>query len=51
MELDINPAWVQLDVARKPGGSLRAGVYGQNRPADQFLYGWTRDFVAVLAAT
>ena len=49
MELDINPAWVQLDVARHPGGELRAQVYGQNRPADQYLYGWTRDFVAVLA--
>ena len=48
MELDINPAWVQLDVAHRPGGPLRAQVYGQYRPADQYLYGWTRDFVAVL---
>ena len=50
MELDINPEWVQLDVARRPGGPLRAAVHGQNRPADQFLLGWARDFIAVLAA-
>lgn len=49
MELDINPEWVQLDVARHPGGPLRAAVPGQNRPADQFLAGWARDFVTVLA--
>lgn len=49
MELDINPEWVQLDVARRPGGPLRAAIHGQNRPADQFLLGWARDFIAVLA--
>ena len=49
MELDINPAWVQLDVARRPGGRLTAAVPGQNRPADQYLVGWTRDFITVLA--
>jgi hypothetical protein len=48
MELDINPAWVQLDVAHKPGGRLYAEVAGQYRPADQYLDGWTRDFVTVL---
>jgi hypothetical protein len=48
MELDINPAWVQLDVAKKPGGSLHAEVSGQIRPADQYLNGWTRDFVTVV---
>ena len=48
MELDINPAWVQLDTAAQPGGSLHAAVPGQNRPADQYLAGWTRDFIAVL---
>ncbi|HEX8008449.1 MAG TPA: hypothetical protein VF482_18715 [Trebonia sp.] len=48
MELDINPAWVQLDVASRPGGSLRAAVSGQIRPASQFLTGWTRDFITVL---
>ena len=48
MELDINPEWVQLDVAR-PGGRLRAAIHGQNRPANQFLLGWARDFIAVLA--
>ena len=49
MELDINPEWVQLDVAGQPGGSLRAAVPGQYRPANQYLVGWTRDFIAVLA--
>jgi hypothetical protein len=50
MELDINPEWVQLDIARSAGGPLIAAVPGQNRPASQFLTGWTRDFFAVLAA-
>jgi hypothetical protein len=49
MELDINPEWVQLDVASRPGAALRAAVPGQNRPADQFLWGWSRDFFSVLA--
>jgi hypothetical protein len=49
MELDINPEWVQLDVASRPGGPLKASVPGQHRPATQYLTGWTRDFVAVLA--
>lgn len=49
MELDINPTWVQADVAATPGATLVAAVPGQNRPADQYLAGWTRDFVAVLA--
>jgi hypothetical protein len=49
MELDINPEWVQLDVASHPGGSLRMEVPGQWRPADQFISGWTRDFFTVLA--
>jgi hypothetical protein len=49
MELDINPAWVQLDVASGPGGTPRAAVQGQQRPADQYLTGWSRDFIAVLA--
>jgi len=50
MELDINPEWVQLDVARTPGGPLSAAIPGQSRPASQFLDGWTRDFFTVLAA-
>jgi hypothetical protein len=49
MELDINPEWVQLDAASKPGGRLRAGIPGQHRPANQYLTGWTRDFIAVQA--
>ena len=49
MELDINPEWVQLDVAGRPGGPLTAGIPSQHRPATQYLTGWTRDFIAVLA--
>jgi hypothetical protein len=49
MELDINPEWVQLDVAGRPGGPLQAEVPGQDRPADQYLEGWSRDFITVLA--
>jgi hypothetical protein len=48
MELDINPEWVQLDIARVPGRHLRAAIPGQVRPADQYLVGWTRDFITVL---
>ena len=48
MELDINPEWVQLDVARAPGRGLRSVLPGQVRPADQYLVGWTRDFITVL---
>jgi hypothetical protein len=48
MELDINPEWVQLDVASRPGGPPRTAVPGQWRPADQFVMGWTRDFFTVL---
>ncbi len=51
MELDINPYWVQADVASTPGGTLSAAIPGQQRPADTYLLGWTRDFFAVLAAT
>ena len=50
MELDINPEWVQLDIAATPGGPLTPAIPGQNRPASQFLAGWTRDFFTVLAA-
>jgi len=50
MELDINPEWVQLDIARTPGGPLTAAIPGQARPASQFLTGWTRDFFTVVAA-
>jgi hypothetical protein len=50
MELDINPEWVQLDVARRPGGPLTAEIPGQDRPADQYLVGWSRDFFAVVTA-
>ena len=49
MELDINPEWVQLDTASRPGGPLHAEIPGQSRPAGQFLQGWTRDYFTVLA--
>lgn len=49
MELDINPEWVQLDFAARPGGMLHVGVPGQHRPAGQFLSGWTRSFITVLS--
>jgi Phosphodiester glycosidase len=49
MELDINPEWVQLDAARAPGGLLTAAIPRQVRPPSQYLAGWTRDFIAVLA--
>lgn len=48
MELDINPEWIQLDVASGAGGPLQAVVPGQLRPPDQYLLGWTRDFITVL---
>ncbi len=47
MELDINPYWVGAEVASRRGGPLRTVVPGQNRPADQYLVGWERDFVSV----
>ena len=49
MELDINPEWVQLAYAATPGGALNAGIPGQNRPADQYQQGWSRDFITALA--
>jgi hypothetical protein len=49
MELDINPEWVQLDVASAPGRGLHNALPGQVRTADQYLVGWTRDFITVLA--
>jgi len=51
MELDINPEWIQLALATSAGSTLQPGVPGQNRPADQYLVGWSRDFVTVLADT
>jgi hypothetical protein len=48
MEMDINPEWVQLDIAPAPGGPLTAAIPGQVRPASQFLSGWSRDFFTVL---
>jgi hypothetical protein len=49
MQFDINPEWVQADTAASPGGPLSPAVPNQNRPSDQYLSGWTRDYVTVLA--
>ncbi len=49
MQLDINPEWVQLDMAAAPGRALTTALPRQVRPAGQYLTGWTRDFIAVLA--
>ncbi len=51
MELDINPEWVQAVAAQGPGAPLAAMIPGQNRPADQYQAGWSRDFVTALAPT
>ena len=51
MELDINPEWVQLALAARPGIPLVAGLPGQDRPPNQVIAGWTRDFVTALNAT
>jgi hypothetical protein len=48
MELDINPEWVQADTAPSPGAPLAPAVPNQHRPANQYLSGWTRDYVTVL---
>lgn len=48
MELDINPYWVQVDVAAYTGGPLRAAIPGQQRSANQYLVGWSRDYLAVI---
>ena len=50
MELDINPEWVQADAASTAGTPLTALIPGQNRPPNQYQSGWTRDFIAVIAA-
>jgi hypothetical protein len=50
MELDINPEWVQLAFAGTVGRSLSTAIPGQHRPASQYLTGWTRDFIAVIAS-
>ena len=50
MQLDINPATLQMDTATIPGGPLVAQIPGQQHPSDQCQVGSTRDFVVVLAA-
>ncbi len=51
MQLDINPEWVAVMTAPSPGAPLMIALPGQNRPADQYQVGWTRDFVTVLGAS
>jgi hypothetical protein len=50
MEMDINPGFVALVLAPSPGGPLRTGVPSQHPPANAYVEGWSRDFVAVLAS-
>ena len=50
MQLDINPATLQMDTATTPGGPLMAQIPGQQHRSDQCQVGSTRDFVVVLAA-
>ena len=49
MQLDINPATLQLDTATSPGGPLVAQIPGQQHPSNQCQIGSTRDFVVALA--
>ena len=49
MELDMNPAWISLGIADRPGAQLRASVPKQNLSPSVFTSGWQRDFVVVLA--
>ena len=49
MQLDMNPAWISLGVAERPGTGLSARVPGQNLSPSVFMGGWQRDFFAVLA--
>ena len=50
MQLDINPMWIDLTLRSMPSAALTTMVPGQNRSADQYVVGWARDFVAVLAS-
>jgi hypothetical protein len=50
MQLDLNPATLQMDTATSPGGLLVAQIPGQQHPANQCQIGSTRDFVVALAA-
>ncbi|MGH7749741.1 MAG: hypothetical protein ACREQ5_33995, partial [Candidatus Dormibacteria bacterium] len=50
MQMDINPEWITLDLTTNPGYPINAVVPGQQRPSNQYVVGWSRDFVAVLAS-
>lgn len=50
MQLDINPATLQMDTASTPGGTLTAQIPGQQHPSDQCQIGSQRDFIVALAA-
>jgi hypothetical protein len=49
MQLDINPATLQMDTAASPGAPLIAQIPGQQHPSNQCQVGSTRDFLVVLA--
>ena len=50
MQLDINPATLQMATAAWPGGPLSAQIPGQQHPSNRCQIGSTRDFVVALAA-
>jgi hypothetical protein len=49
MQLDINPSWITLGVARGPGQPMTGMIPGQYHDPSIYLRGWERDFFAVLA--
>ena len=50
MQLDINPATLQMATAPWPGWPLTAQIPGQQHPSNRCQIGSTRDFVVALAA-
>ncbi len=49
MQLDINPSWITLGVAKGPGQPMAGMIPGQYHDPAIYLQGWERDFFAVLA--
>ena len=49
MQLDINPNWITLGIAPRPGEPMVSQVPGQNHSPAIFTNGWERDFVGVVA--
>ncbi len=49
MGINGRPVGARAAAAGILGHALTAAVPGQQRPADQYLVGWARDFITVLA--